>query len=319
MELIVHIGVSGSESSNLHESLITLNKELRAKHVTNWGYSLEKAPIKEYKWQNLVSNWNDFYSKGNKEIFINEMRNCLIDNIKRERRQDTKKIVWSNGRIIDLPDLFLPALKGVQDLVSLKIICYLDHPSQWANFAYKQWGIKHKTYSGKIKTFDEYFLKNKINHVKKIVPFLKACKGQVEIYNTLAMKESSSSHFLGLLNVQPSKKVVTSEISNEELYLRFLFNNEINDEVLPSIFDRHCFMEPSSKIINYEEFIKKYLSKENTSFDVDEINTLLENFGQKTFKQVQAKVINRPLDKDRLISFLLQMVVARGKATRLEK
>src|SRR5437667_280063 len=70
-----------------------------------------------------------------------------------------------------------PAFNAVADRVQLEIVAYLRRQDRWAVSAYKQWGIKHKTYEGPVQPFTKWFNPEEcdyltvLNRWHSLVPF----------------------------------------------------------------------------------------------------------------------------------------------------
>lgn len=314
IELIIHIGMGKTGTSSIQRSLFLASDALKKNKVSYWGYSLELCPIKLYDWQSLSVDWDRLNNKTNKEAFLYQLTECFKKNINYEVQNGAEKIIWSNERLIDNPDFLIPALKEIQDLVNLKIICYFRNPADWAGSAYAQWGIKHKTYPGKIKTPKEFFEYWPVDYSKKIILYLRIFKGKVSLYNYSALKESIVFHFSKILKIDLKDSKENSSISNEELYLRFLFNNEISRPTLPSAFDKYLKLGINDEFISYEDFYNNYLNTVNKEeFNTDGINEILLGYGEESFEKKIKKKKVKPLDKDMLIKLLLNCLIRSGQ------
>ena len=102
------------------------------------------------------------------EIFANALRRgteSLIESIRQGLQQASGEslshILWSNEGIFESVSTIGPALKQICQEYDSRLVIYLRRQDDWFVSAYKQWGIKHKTYPGPVIDFETWYQSNK--------------------------------------------------------------------------------------------------------------------------------------------------------------
>jgi hypothetical protein len=270
LELIIHPGAPKTGTSSIQQTLRVNKTTLNKESVKYLGLMLEFAELKKHNWQN-PSDFHVFYQLPAKKIneYITEI---LSKEIQVARENSIKKLIWSNESFLGNMDKLTEPLKNLQTQknINIKFIIYVRDYSKWTISAYKQWAIKHKTYNGEIQKFSDYkgLLKYPLFY-EKIKPLINIFENQVIIRN-MDSKNNVVEDFLKLCDIDDSNiNIIRSNDtpSNEELYLRALFNNLFKESVLPHKFDnivRNYIKEP----ILINNFINDYFPTENDLINV---------------------------------------------------
>lgn len=284
IELILHIGAGKTGTSSIQETLRNNSLALNDQHVKYLGLMLEFAEHKKYAWQH-PSQIVVFHSlsegetlAGITEIFSYEIKNAKINGI--------NKLVWSNESFLGNMQKLIMPLKLLQSKENIKInfIVYVRDYCKWSISAYKQWGIKHKTYKGKIQKFSE-FKGHKIPFFFKMIkPLYENFPEQITIRN-MDSKENIVDDFLNICDINSSQINsirFNDSPSNEELYLRGIYNNLFEEPMLPNEFD-NSIGKHIEKSISIDEFSNEFFPQkkdlneivELTRDDINNINGLL--------------------------------------------
>lgn len=321
-ELNIYIGFSGADSSGAKSSFEKNQSVLNKKHIYFLGQNLENAPVKLFSWQNKSTNLPDLLAKKSENSIDKEIIECLTKNLDYLKTSGAQKALWFNELFIDCGNMIIPVIRGLieKNKTNLKIICVVDEPSETAWYTYRSIGLIHKIFKGKVKTFGEFYDEFKFNPLKKLNPFLISFKSSMSV---LCKKNPGKSKTLfqilcGALEVNAILDEVKSpHVTNEELYLRFVFNNNLTGVGYHHFFnDEFNFTEV--EIPSYKEFVDNYINYNDANFiknlDKDVFNIILDNNNQSPLKFKSRKHELLKLDKDLLLKMLLSSVVNKAKS-----
>jgi len=152
-------------------------------------------------------------------------------------------IIWSNEGIFNQPRKLGPILSQHLDRFDWRFIIYLRRQDAWFLSAYKQWGIKHKTYTGAVRAFDEWYEGRK--PLGRYADMLEQWEStfpidtiQVRIYEKCPDVKFDFKKVVGLegapLEVQAERPYRTP--SNTILSLFKLYQSQFQSEQLPNEF-----------------------------------------------------------------------------------
>ena len=235
MKLIVHIGAGKTGSTSIQSTLRENDKLLRSKKVLYLGLMLERTQFKLFDWQRTSSVVMDFHqlsSKDATEQLLQVFRPIIND----AKSEGIHTLIWSNESLLGSNHNFLGALQQLtSEDIDVEILVYVREYASWAKSAYVQWGIKHKTYSGKLKTFHEWSKSN-------LPSFYRQMKDIVELMpNTLYVRNMNATNdvvidFLHYANINIEGIQIyrdNDSPKNEELFLRALYNGKYKGSMGP--------------------------------------------------------------------------------------
>jgi hypothetical protein len=304
----VHIGFGKTGTTAIQRALSGSNAELNKVGIHYLGMQLENAFLKKYDWQN-IDMLGSLQSSDATQLDP-KFYEIIKGSLNYYMEKGIKKLIISNEWLIDNPSALMPCLKRLESDVNVKIICFVRNHMEYSQSAYLQWGLKHKTYSGAIKRFNEFkdvavpSIKNKLS-----VWLEKFNNVKVFNYDASSNVVNDMQRELGV-----SPEILTSVKANEtpsieELYVRAVYNNQFNEPTLPSKFDNSA--ESDIKNVSIEDFFNLYLPNEkdinevlNSEYvrqDLIYINKILEEQGQpllsnnekiKTYDPDLKKIIN---------------------------
>lgn len=152
VKIILHIGAGKTGTSSIQKMLFDNQKELKRQGYYYLGFMLENAYKKKYTWQKRTPANDDFFSLPMQQAF-EEMYEILNDTIKKAEQDDIHTLIWSNESFFGNRKPLMEVLKKLKEKnIELRVVAYIRRHDSWAQSAYLQWGIKHKTYTGKLQS-----------------------------------------------------------------------------------------------------------------------------------------------------------------------
>jgi hypothetical protein len=318
-KLIIHVGMEKTGTSSIQYTAKRNVNNLKGKGIFYLGLMLEEFEVKKFHWQN-VRGWRDFISQGeniaNREIvsLFNEINDKLPDSY--------HTLVWSNESLFNRIDFLRAALGSLTEKFTVEVICYIRKPDAWIQSAYLQWGIKHKAYSGTMKSFSEWVQHRSfpvlefVNKWKKIT--LSSC-----FYNFDNIENITEHFYLEYLNLSPTEFDIVrlnDTPTPAQLALFTLFNSSFNEEVLPyrieNLFSKNMIpVGPNSPVelsdlVASQAELDRYC--ESIASETQTLDTLFENpdtqsiSGTRTYK-LKDLSYNQPSINLELLKLCLSM------------
>jgi len=237
--LIVHIGIGKAGSTAIQKHFFQRRAILSHAMLQYWGLNLEFTKAKRtYPWQ--TPGGIGILQKMKAPQAIEELKCVLLEAI--QATPDDHKAIWSNESIYERPDVYGQVLEEIRDesKVDLLIIGYARNHSQYTVSAYKQWGVKHKTNSGRILSFREWvnLRKDFLSYGKKLVQWELRFPNSFKLFNYDSAGDIVT-HFLNVFDsssdLLPSKTDRSVNVSpqSSELALFALYNNQFHEPVTP--------------------------------------------------------------------------------------
>lgn len=292
-KLIIHIGHGKTGSSSIQQSLLESSASLEAQRTKYLGIMLEHATnAQRPEWQ-VKSGSDRFFVCGNEDQANHELAEILDHEI--ERLQDTRisTAIWSNEWLLTRSQFVLPALCQLRDRgIKIEVQCYVRRHDKWAQSAYAQWGLKHKSYTGPLLSFADWlptFGDNKFAFYPSLAPWQKAfgrslrvfnfdTSGDVvqhfltvnDIHNVPSIRENVSpdSVTMAAQAVYNARKVGPVRPQAFDMILRRGYRGDENGQLLPPLDQ----MLPTEKIL--DDLVRERQE------DVRQVNELLEQSGE---------------------------------------
>jgi hypothetical protein len=192
-KLIVHIGTGKTGSTAIQQALEVSRAPLRERQLYYLGLNLEHAETERPKdWQS--PSGIALLQKMPEEESRKEILEVLTKEIK--TIPDNSTCVWSNESIHERPTVYIPVLQEMRSQgIKLTVVAYARKHRAYVVSAYKQWGIKHKTYAGRVLGFRDW---------------LKQRQGFLSYGKRLALWEASFSEDFRLINYDAVDDVIDS-------------------------------------------------------------------------------------------------------------
>lgn len=334
MKFIIHVGMGKTGSTSI-QSYFEENYEANlCKDIQYTGIMLENFDVPEFGWQAksqapLVNKI--LHQSASQSEFVSVLNKGLL----KAKKNQVKTVVWSNEGLFGC----LPVLMGVVaqielDGIELLFIAYLRNPIKWSLSAYKQWGIKHKTYEGPIVSFKDYFSKRELQFTNKIKPLLKSSfKVVLRNFDECGDVLTDFNGIIGLNYVTASKKKSTQQHNltpdDVELFFRAIFNNRREQRTLPDVFNK----ELTSEAVNFDwqplEWYEQLLPSqkdiadllESSKEEISQLNTLLKENEQPIFNYDLGNEIEikNSLTLEKIVGGMVQILLnQKEKLTQLE-
>jgi len=231
--LYVHIGAGKTGSTSIQMALRNAKDLLLESFVGYVGLNFEYVADPIFKWQAPIG-WQTLEKIENTQA-INQLINAAKSALANAKKLSVNKLVWSNESLFENAEIVVPVLEHLESIgVKITVVAYIRNHSSWAQSAYVQWGIKHKTYKGPIQSFPEWVSRNLINYSKCIKAYTSSRFSLV--LRNFDCTDDVLIDFLKVIEVDES--CVKSAWVNESpaptaLKLWALYNNQHKDEVLP--------------------------------------------------------------------------------------
>jgi len=327
-KLYFHCGAGKTGTSSIQNALRLGRDELKKHNVQYWGLMLEFAPVKKYDWQ--VASESKRFLKLNVVEALVQVEEVVRESIAIAVKEGVEAAVWSNELFFGRHDTVLGALKKMErEGLSIDVIMYLRRHDAWAKSAYVQWGIKHKTYSGKVKTFKEYIKERPVRFFDSVKPWVDAFDRNFYLCNFDEIQDVVS-HFLSIISMDGKVRScrVNETPTPEELVLRKLFNDRVAGEAMPSRFDQLVGSRTIDAGLDIANIIDELMPTsddlEMVSVDSKEdrrlVNEVLEKFNQKPLKSDRLIVQNAEFSHEMMLGYLAQIVINQGvKIESLQK
>jgi hypothetical protein len=308
IQIIIHSNFY-TENIDLADHFLLKNSSgLEKGRACYWGKNLELAPIKLYPWQKPGVNLRAVYKENTN--FLAEFEKLLIKSIELEKLSGkVNRVIINNDWFCSNGDFLFKLIK--KNVFNIKVLFFVDSIYSAVFMDYKSWGLNHKTYKGPVVDINEFSIKRQLTYFKEVVSCLKLLKAKVDIIHSPSIAQGLSNAF-----EIPSPNNITSTASrgsNEELYLRCIFNNFRNGESKPSDFNKKFDLGAPQKFISPSEFqdlsklsggtLKKIIENND---DLEVINSFLVNSDQKPIQALNKSKLLK-IDEKKLLQLLLNI------------
>lgn len=323
-KLIVHIGTGKTGSTAIQKCLRLQRPQLNDQGFYYWGLNLEHAPSRRRRdWQQPGGIAQ--LQKMSKEEATSELTIVLEESL--SEVQEGSTIIWSNESIYEMPDVYQPVFKAAQANhdVTIILIAYARSMPSFILSAYKQWGVKHKTYPGPVKSFRGWVAANKnfLAYSRKLLEWDKAFPGQFKIYNYDSLDdvvEHFTAHSLIPVDASQLKEAARQNESPDDILLAIyaLHNSRFPDPVLPSRIAQLLAEGGLAAGINQiGNLAKIYPSKqdldEETAFINEEtqcLNQILQRQNQPLFNEYDSSEDIASINQAQMVSGVMSILLA---------
>lgn len=241
VKLVVHIGHGKTGSTSIQQSLLAARPALATQGVHYLGLMLEHAQnAPRPAWQ-IMSGSNQFFDGTDPATANAELLAVLESELARLERAGVARAIWSNEWLLERSRSVLPALCDLKRRgQAIEIQCYVRRHDKWAQSAYAQWGLKHKSYAGPIRDFASWlpvFGDREFRFAPALAIWEAAFGTDLRVFNFDAAGDVVQ-HFLaanGLHDVES----ITENVSPDPAITaaQTVFNTMRRDQVLPTAFD----------------------------------------------------------------------------------
>lgn len=321
--LIIHVGAGKTGTSSIQSFLAENEITLRRKGIQIFGGALENAPIKKYSWQKkgaaeqLLPN-----SSKIKALRSNEVLQVLMESIPLLTKQGIHTAIWSYEAFLKRGQAFLETFAELaKNQVNIEIIAYIRRHDAWAKSAYIQWGIKHKTYTGPLKNFDQWVADGQRLEFGNALEawnkdFLKLIVRNFDATEDV-VQDFVDTLDLGIQVEKNSDIRKNTSPSNTALMLWALYNSQQQRAVQENEFSPFLrkadilYREPNVATLNQllpgSEALEKIVAQ--CAGDRETINNILAAQGQPLLEISPLKVKNVDVSNEQLFAAMLSMIM----------
>ena len=314
--LILHIGAGKTGTTSIQQTLKTHKLQLDEQKVSYLGLMLEHG-IFLYPWQK-PDGWVHCFRLGIEKA-QQQIHEALIKSINQLISDGYHTAIWSNESFFSDHSTILSLLWDLHNLgINISVIIYVRRHDSWARSAYLQWGIKHKNYEGKVKSFQEWYQNNPVQFSDKIQPWLEQQWIKLFVRN-FDLCGDIIVDFLQCCNLKATK--FSSLRENETpsavaLALWALYNSQVEEPVLPSelggllrhskIFDNNTIDCDYNSLIPTHEDLK--FVQNNSLKDRQILNDIFQRFGQPKVDETILKEKDFTVTNNQIFAALIQLL-----------
>lgn len=315
-ELIAHIGSGKTGSSSIQKTLSSNAETLKDHKVHYLGLMCEQAPEHQYSWQK-PAGWPEWL-KLPPERAGHELLEVLAKSIGILKESGISKAIWSNESIFGNHQKILPILHELHKMgAKISIIVYIRRHDSWLRSAYLQWGLKHKTYKGPVKSFNEWIKTQGVNFSGGLKPWIEADWINLAVRN-FDTCDDVVRDFLAYYEIDAG---IALKRENETphpvaLSLWATFNSQFEEPMLPVHLQR---LLQQSGILDQEPIDCDFGSLLPSDADIADasktceedkhaVNTILERFGQPPLVETPLSTKQYHVNQNQINAALLLML-----------
>ncbi|WP_165735335.1 sulfotransferase family 2 domain-containing protein [Pseudoalteromonas sp. C8] len=250
------------------------------------------------------------------------MQNTRLDPVSVSKGYTT--IIWSNESLFVSYERLRHVLERLNSDFELETVTFIRRHDKWIKSAYLQWGIKHKSYLGEVKSFKEWSKKgvNFSEHMQLWAGFNGA---RCHFINFDSCVDASQAMFelLGLKN-NISTIRINEAPSQLEIAMYALYNSLFTEQVLPRelgvLLKKHKVGSLNTPDINLKglfptaEELNSVLV--NSKKDLDAVNLLMRDQGGEPFNNEVSNIKSDApnITNEKIIAILLHIVNEQEKS-----
>lgn len=319
MKLIIHTGHGKTGSSSIQASLKKNQNLLKNNKIYYCGLNFEHSPVKKYDWQKPFG-WPNLCELEKNE-FDEQLYSVINDTVNKLQKNNYDTLIWSNESLFVNFDKLSNVLLKLQENLEIETITYIRRPDKWIKSAYYQWGIKHKSYPGKIKSFREWVTPNKYQFHHHIEKWFKLENSNHKIINFDKCGDVSQ-HFLQYVDLKSSNTVrANNTLSDIELSFFALYNSLFENEVLPNeispLIKKYNIKQLNKSNIKLDQLMPKSSDLDailnDSNDELSKINSILKKQNQPQFNLESQSVNEFSLNNETLISVLIHIINEQSK------
>ena len=321
MKVIIHVGAGKTGTSSIQKTLGLNRSELNRQGIEYAGLMFEYM-VQKYDWQRASAS-EVFHSLAPKEAAL-QVLDIIETNIPTLESQKIHTLIWSNESLFERNEkVILIAEELLARNIEVEIIAYIRNYDSWSQSAYKQWGIKHKTYEGPIRSFKNWFAGRHVHFYGPLDRFRNKFPNLLKLKNMDSEKDVVPG-FLKLCGITTETVQVikaNESPSNEELFLRALFNNGVRGKALPNLFENMVLSRKKNLNTDPSSYLEKLMPKSSdmemviadSAADKEALDELLTQYGEEATATCHPNVKSAEVDQGKLITLLSQIVVEQSR------
>ncbi|MCO5161911.1 MAG: hypothetical protein M9939_12285 [Mesorhizobium sp.] len=290
LKLVIHIGHGKTGSSSIQKTLLQHTAELSKQGIKYLGLMLENASNPHRKAWQRNSGSDQYFDKTSSEEANAQLLEVLSEEISALQSEGFSCAIWSNEWLATRGRHVLPALSVLKSRgIDIEVQCYVRRHDEWAQSAYLQWGVKHKSYEGPLRDFESWlpvFGQRDFRFGPSLRSWNDVFGTRLRVFNYDNLGDVVE-HFLTSNNIS-DLTVAQDNITPDSIFLaaQAVFNSRSRNRVYPTEF------------ASISRILRKY----------DQNNTVLPELDKLTPTEdtLSKLVIDRKEDIDEVNSFLLR-------------
>lgn len=295
--LILHIGTGKTGISSIRNQLAQKKHQLEENKIFYLGTFFEHSILKaKPEWMNPEDG---FYMLKAQSIEI--IRAELLKSLQllSDQLPENATCIIVNESLHHGPE-FADAFKRATSYVgcNLHAMVYVRDHYSYLKSAYKQWGLKHKTYEGQISSFKKWCLSEEkfCVYARQINDWNMLLKNELDVYNYNAIENINEHFFETLKRISDTSVEFDTETerfyetpTDEAILIHALRNNRFFSLQLPDTVDdylKHHHKESDNPPLNLQEIQTSHeklldiLDVPKVKDDIELINAILRQKGQ---------------------------------------
>ncbi|WP_462169275.1 hypothetical protein [Pseudoalteromonas lipolytica] len=323
MKLIIHTGQGKTGSSSIQASL-KMNKDVLNKNKVYYvGLNFEFAPTLTFEWQKPFG-WPDLLALSASD-FKKQLYDVIYSTLIELEDQGYNTVVWSNESLFVNFEMLRDVLESLKSKYEVETVAFIRRHDKWLKSAYLQWGIKHKSYSGTVKSFKDWSEMKKPIFAADMQAWLDFAGEKCHFFNFDMCKDANQVIFNLLGLEECTSGVRVNETPNPvEVAMYALYNSLFSESVLPHeigrLLEKHNVNNLEIANVNLkglfpapDELNNVLLNSKN---DLNSVNSLLEKTGVDKFSIDNANTLpDTPnITSEQMIAVLLHIVNQQEKS-----
>lgn len=294
-KLIIHVGAGKTGSSSIQATLNTHIDALNDRGIHYFGLALERNLTGDrFPWQN-VAQFPNLLTPDTPEAldqYVKQLAVVLLNELAALQERGYAAAVWSNESLMFQNEVTIHAAKQALEAgYEVEIIAYLRRHDNWAKSAYAQWGIKHKTYEGPLKTYEQWRESFHVAFAPYVLTWQTHFADRFNLRNFDEI-EDVSVDFLTQIDAADLPPVRAYDTPSLDILAAWaVYNARHNGQVMPNEFERlinsgrladpAVKLPPILRMLPSEAQMQDILDEREP--DIDTVNKVLDDKGQPPF------------------------------------
>lgn len=273
-KLILHAGMGKSGSSAIQRSLEQNESVLKAGNTMWTGMWLERLLGDD------TPRKNEFFKIAPEDWRARGEALALAVHAQ-YRDTGTRTFVTSNESIYHHAESYGPFLEAVHRTCDLEMVIYCRSPASYLPSAYGQWGIRHKTRHGPIKSYSE-LARVMVRQYEDVIAWKQLLGDACHVFYYDGIVDVVAHFFdhLGLMLESEGSNRFYERPDDIELLLRGLFNDRFDGQAFPMIYDREVRPFHGNQVRELASVTREWFDFGPTNAVILENRELFERFEQ---------------------------------------
>lgn len=295
--LFIHAGPGKTGSTSIQNTCNESIKDLRSQGIAYLGMMLEHCEIdRKRDWQTPSAAAQLFQNTPSRQV-EDEIYSVLSNALPRLEANGITKSIWCNESLFFRHMGVIDALRRLQaDGIVVKVTICLRRHDSWAQSAYAQWGIRHKTYEGQVWPFERWLKERMPNFAPSLSAWEDGLADDIRLINYHAVDDAVLDFldWVGASNVVPRADQITPGVT--ELVSWAVYNSRFDRMVMPIEYQKIANgleisgqgvppLDPPEDMLPSEDELRGI--QQRFAEDVEALDESLAAHGQPTLSSVR--------------------------------